>query len=101
MSAPLPPNEEELFSRAAELPAAERAAYLDLACAGDAALRARIEALLRASEAARSFMEEPPAADLVQAVTQQAPRVAEPAVGDRIGRYKMLQKLGEGGCGIV
>ena len=48
MSAPLPSNEEELFSRASELPAAERAAYLDQACASDPALRARIEALLRA-----------------------------------------------------
>ncbi|MBI4623307.1 MAG: serine/threonine protein kinase [Verrucomicrobia bacterium] len=101
MSVPLPPNEEELFSRAAELPAAERAAYLDQVCAGDAALRARIEALLRADEAARSFMESPPAADLAQAVTQNAPRVVEAAVGDRIGRYKLLQKLGEGGCGVV
>ena len=56
MSTPIPPNEEELFSHAAELPAAERAAYLEKACAGDAALRARVEALLQAHEAARSFM---------------------------------------------
>ncbi len=101
MSAPIPPNEEELFSRASDLPAVERAAYLEKACAGDAALRARVEALLRADEAARSFMESPPAADLASALTQQTPRVADAAVGDRIGRYKLLQKLGEGGCGVV
>ena len=59
MNAPIPPDEEELFSHAAELPAAERAAYLEKACAGDGALRARIEALLRADEAARSFMASP------------------------------------------
>jgi hypothetical protein len=48
MSTALPANEEELFSRAAELPAAERATYVDHAFAGDAA---------------RSFMESPPAGD--------------------------------------
>ena len=101
MNAPIPPNEEELFSHAAELPAAERAVYLEKACAGDPALRARVEALLRAHDAARSFMESPPAADLASALTQQTPRVADAAVGDRIGRYKLLQKIGEGGCGVV
>ncbi len=101
MSVPHTPNEEELFSCAAELPAAERAAYLEKACAGDAGLRARIEALLRADEAAHSFMESPPAADLAGALTQQTPRIVDDAVGSRIGRYKLLQRIGEGGCGVV
>src|SRR6185295_12206957 len=101
MSAPLPPNEEELFSHAAELPAVERAAYLDRVCAGNPALRARVEALLRASEAARSFMEAPPTAALADMAGQSAFRVPDAVVGDRIGRYKLLQKIGEGGCGVV
>ncbi len=98
---PATPSEETIFAAALERPPAERAAFLDTACAGDSALRARVEALLRAHDAARSFMESPPAADLASAVTQQAPRVIDAAVGSRIGRYKLLQKIGEGGCGVV
>jgi serine/threonine protein kinase len=101
MNSPQPSSEETLFASALALPAAERDAFLAEACAGDAALRARITALLGADAAARSFMESPPAADLASAMTRQAPRVADAAVGDRIGRYKLLQKIGEGGCGIV
>ena len=50
---------KELFLKAADLPAEERAAYLDRACTGDAALRGRVEALLRAHDEPGSF----PAAD--------------------------------------
>ena len=39
-------NEEEIFQVAADMPAAERAAYLRTACEGQAALRQRIERLL-------------------------------------------------------
>ncbi len=54
-------REIEVFNVALELPAAERAAYLDQACAGDAALRQRIEELLQASEEACAFLEDPAA----------------------------------------
>src|SRR5215510_3763184 len=55
------PYERELavFSAARRLPAAERTAYLDQTCAGDAALRRRVEELLRASENAEGFLQEP------------------------------------------
>jgi serine/threonine protein kinase len=94
MSVPADPNEEDLFSHALGLPEAERAAYLAKACGSDAALRSRIEALLRASEAAPQFMEAP-------AIPPSVPRPGEVVVGDRIGRYKLLQQIGEGGCGAV
>src|ERR1035438_5639141 len=56
-----PPNREvALFSAALELPASQRAAYLDEACADDPALRLRLEALLRDHEAAAAFLETPP-----------------------------------------
>ncbi len=45
-----------IFDAAIELPAGRRDAYLDTACGGDAALRQRIEALLRAHELAGTFM---------------------------------------------
>ena len=94
-------SEEELFARASELRPDLRSAFLDVACAGNPETRARVEALLRADDEARSFLESPPSPDLAQNLTQQASRLADAAVGDRIGRYKLLQKIGEGGCGIV
>jgi hypothetical protein len=51
-------NEEEIFQAAAEMPAAERAAYLATACEGQAALRQRVERLL-ASHDHDAFMQRP------------------------------------------
>jgi WD40 repeat protein/serine/threonine protein kinase len=93
-------NEEELFAAAVVLSPTEREAYLARVCAGDPGRRTRLEALLRSHEEARSFMESPPEAALAYAVTRQAPR-PEAAAGDQIGRYKLLQVIGEGGCGVV
>ncbi len=75
---------------AIRLPAEERAAYLDRACGSDPALRQRIEALLAAEHAAENFLEHSPAA----AIPGEKP-------GDWIGRYKLLEQIGEGGCGVV
>ena len=93
-----PPDRElAVFSAARQLPVPERAAFLDGACAGDPVLRARVEELLIASEQAGDFLAAP-------AASPPKPReipgpTAKP--GDRIGRYKLLQQIGEGGCGIV
>ncbi len=99
-------REVVVFANARRLPEAERAPYLDKACEGDAALRRRVEELLRAGEAAEGFLEEPaPGAQRPEAAVAAALdiNVAAPgeSVGDRIGRYKLLQKIGEGGCGAV
>jgi serine/threonine protein kinase len=52
-------TERDIFLAAIDLPAAERAAYLDCACGGDAALRGQVEALLRSHEEAGSFLNLP------------------------------------------
>ena len=54
---PDPQREEALFEAAAQLAGAERAAFLNGACLGDAALRQRLEALLAADDAKDSFLE--------------------------------------------
>ena len=53
-----PDHEAAVFGAARRLSAGQRAAYLDEACAADAALRRRVEELLRANEEAGSFLSE-------------------------------------------
>ncbi len=86
-----------IFDAAMALPPERRADYLQGACAGDDALRQRVEALLRAHESSESFMAAPAVEPRLDGA---AIKPAEKA-GDRIGRYKLLQQIGEGGCGVV
>ena len=91
------PDVKSVFGEALALTTpADRAAYLDRACGGDAALRGEVEGLLAALGKAGGFMSRP-------AVTPPEPVVPVPdeAVGSRFGPYKLLQKLGEGGIGTV
>jgi serine/threonine protein kinase len=91
-------NEEKIFHQAlARSRPEERAAYLEEACAGNAALRASVEALLRANVGASSFMDRPP--------PDVHATVDEPAASERPGTvirpYKLLEQIGEGGFGVV
>ena len=89
-----------LAEAAAKATPAERAACLDAACAGDAQLRAEVEKLLQAHERAGDFLEQPAMPPPPQpTVVLSTPLSEKP--GDRIGRYKLLQQIGEGGCGVV
>src|SRR6185503_9803797 len=93
-------NEEEIFQIAADLTAPERAAYLRTACEGQAALRERIERLL-ASHDHDAFMQR--SADRADSPELEAELARlKPEEGeDRIGHYKLLQQIGEGGFGTV
>jgi hypothetical protein len=86
-----------IFEAALELPEEQRAAFLKQACADDAALRQRVEALLRAHEAAGTFMENP----VLAAMPNTPDFTLTDQSGERIGRYKLLQQIGESGCGVV
>jgi len=95
---------QNLFNAALERSdAAERARFLDEACGADAALRERVDKLLRAQEEVGAFMAQPsrkPAGlDLHPTARVVIPLTEKP--GDLIGRYKLLQQIGEGGCGVV
>jgi tRNA A-37 threonylcarbamoyl transferase component Bud32 len=136
-------NERDIFINALQKDPAERPAYLDEACAGNPALRRRIDALLKAHDDPDGFLDSPPAVDATSitssgqthpstladdaAIPDDAPAstrdarveatlkydlpagpIAAPAPrpitegpGSRIGPYKLLQKIGEGGMGAV
>src|SRR5262245_43558027 len=75
---------------------AERAAYLTEACAGDDKLRRRVEALLRAHAESDDLIDPPrPGVRTVD----EAPIPERP--GTRIGPYKLMEQIGEGGFGLV
>ena len=78
----------------------ERAAYLDEACGADAALRERLEALLRAHEKAGRFLEQPAQRPPESPYSTVDPPGRE-KLGTFIGPYKLLQQIGEGGMGAV
>ncbi len=88
-------SEVDLFTEAVQLPAEKRSAFLEAACGGDVELRANVEALLKAHVDSGEFLEQAPA--------EIKPQTGLPGekVGDRVGRYKLLQQIGEGGCGVV
>jgi serine/threonine protein kinase len=89
-------REVAVFAAARELPPEERAAFLARESGDDLAFRARVDALLRADSEAGEFMEQPPMDPGFRSIH---PIGEKP--GDRIGRYKLLQQIGEGGAGVV
>ena len=84
---------ETLFNQALEFRPDERAAFLAGACGQDTTLLTRLQTLLSAHEVEGILADQPQN----EAGT---PRIAE-RPGDCIGHYKLLQQIGEGGCGVV
>jgi eukaryotic-like serine/threonine-protein kinase len=91
--------EETIFAATLRLPPEQRGSYLEQACGQDGPLRERIEALLAAYEDSGNLLEKPADPSLSNSI-QSSPLLSE-QIGDRIGRYKLLEQIGEGGCGVV
>jgi serine/threonine protein kinase len=104
--------EVALFEAASSLAPHERDAFLNQTCQGDPALRDRLERLLNLSAASESFFETPlptnrPDGTFPLAVIEgdeeggsSRPSSIE-SRGTCIGRYRLISRIGEGGCGVV
>src|SRR6516162_9389929 len=90
-----PQQVRSLFLAAAEQPANQRAAYIDVVCGGDIELRRRVEQLLHAHDLGAGFLDEG------AVVTVDMPAANPETAGTRIGAYSLLQHIGEGGMGTV
>ncbi|TKJ33437.1 MAG: hypothetical protein CEE38_20770 [Planctomycetes bacterium B3_Pla] len=88
---------QPIFSEALDKKGADRASYLDRVCGKEPGLKVKIEALLKAHEGAGDFLESPV---LGSGVIMDDSTLTE-GPGSIIGRYKLLEKIGEGGMASV
>src|SRR3954454_22873690 len=87
----LPDTTNKFCEGPGDLPRSERDSFLRSRCGSDHDLRTEVEALLKADDEAGAFLSNP---------TSVPPQDQSP-VGQIIGRYKLLQRIGEGGFGTV
>lgn len=99
---------EAVFQAAADLPAAERAAFLELECGTDTELRFEVQGLLDSDGAANDFIEVPVWTDSRFLSTKAKKEISnsievdrDSYLGRRIGPYKLIKELGRGGMGAV
>jgi WD40 repeat protein/serine/threonine protein kinase len=101
------PDEEAIFNAARQFADPRQlVAYLDVACEGKPGMRRRLEGSLRASAQADDFFQRQAGAPVGAAAPsgETSTLVITPVSevpGTVIGRYKLLQPIGEGGCGVV
>ena len=97
---PLQPNAKELFAAASALPPHERTAFLRSRCGDDRTLLEEVESLLAFHDADGPFLDRPAIEEFVASpIAPAAGATISP--GQRIGRFTVVDAIGEGGMGVV
>ncbi|MGH9883055.1 MAG: protein kinase domain-containing protein, partial [Pyrinomonadaceae bacterium] len=89
---------EIVLQEALDLPPEDRAAYLDEACVGDDELRREAASLINAHDQAGDFIEDPAVAKDARVLAHDLPDMN---IGRVIGAYRIVERLGSGGMGVV